>query len=88
MQEIKSELLLKNAKENKDQQSSKKKTSSSEKAWDWQPIAIDLSISAAKGIISGFALKLGSEIYSQSFSRNVTSSSLKVLDGGKTSMAI
>ncbi len=88
MQEVKLEQPSKSAKENKDNQDSKKKTSSNEKAWNWQPIATDLAITIAKGVISGFALSLGSKLHEQAFNRRSHSSSLKVIDGGKTSVAI
>lgn len=88
MSEIKLTSAPKATVESKDQQESKKKSSKSESTWNWQPIATDLAITVAKGIISGFALSLGSQIYSQSFNRKMHSSSLTVLDGGKASIAI
>ncbi len=88
MQEVKTATTSKTADESKDQRESKKKTTTNAKAWNWQPIATDLAVTVARGIVSGFALKLGSEIYSQSFNRRMHSSPLTVLNGGKTSVAI
>lgn len=88
MEQVKPDATTKLGKETKEQQESKKKVSKNEGAWDWQPIATELAISVAKGIITGFTLRLGGQIYDHSFNRRANNPALSILDGGKTSVAI
>lgn len=77
------EIPAKVIKDVKDSQEIKKKSPSSDLQWDWKPIATDLGVTIAKGLITGFALRLGGQLFDYSFNRQTNNSTLTLLEGGK-----
>ena len=81
------EIPAKVIKDVKDSQEIKKRSLRSDLQWDWKPLATDLGITIAKGLLTGFALRLGGQMYDYSFNRRTSNTSLALLDGGKKSQA-
>lgn len=82
------EMPAKLIKDVKESQEVKKKSSNSEMEWNWKPLATDLGVTIAKGLLTGFALRLGGQMYDYSFNRRTSNTPLALLDGGKKSQAV